>query len=73
MNRSCTPKSKSKKEKPPLQCCQEHGEVEQLFLCNDLLFQLLLCHSELHIVVEILQFHPPADVDYMNIYNDLPK
>lgn len=44
----------------PLQCCREHEEFEKFFLCNDLLFQWLPCHSELHKEVEILQPGPPA-------------
>lgn len=47
----------------PLQCFQEHEEFEKPFLCNDLLFLWLLCHSELHKVVEILQFGPPAKTE----------
>jgi hypothetical protein len=46
----------------PLQCHQEHKEYEQLFLCNDLLFLWLLCHFELHKLVEIHQFDPPVRV-----------
>ena len=44
----------------PLLYLLEHIEIEQLFLCNDLLSQLSLCHSGLHIVVESLQFHLPT-------------
>lgn len=44
----------------PLRCYQEHEEFEKFFPCNDLLFQLLPCHSELHKEVGILRPGPPA-------------